>query len=99
MYLARLRPWQWRVGSLVLWLALGGLAMASKQYAVPDYGETINGDRDFEWSLTAVAPGGEPGARVFHDLVVHPARIAGDGGPHDVHVVTGRYVSAGGVAR
>jgi len=66
---------------------------------VPDYGETINGDRDFERSLTAAAPGGEPGVRAFHGLVVQPARIAGDDGPRDVHVVTGRYVSAGGVVK
>ena len=101
MYLARLRPWQWRVGSLLLGLALGAVATVSKQYAVPDYGETMNGDRDFERALLAPAPGPDPGTgpRVFHDLVVHPVRIAGDDGPRDVHVVTGRYVSAGGVAR
>ena len=101
MYLARLRPWQWKVGSLLLGLALGGVATFSKQYAAPDYGETINGDRDFERSLVTPAPGPDPGTgpRVFHDLVVHPVRIAGDDGPRDVHVVTGRYVSAGGTVK
>ena len=99
MYLARLRPWQWRVGSLLLGLALGAVALISKQCAVADYGETINGDRDFERALTAVAPGGGAGVRVFHNLVVQPVRIAGDDGPRDVHVVTGRYVSAGGAVK
>src|SRR5688572_31645180 len=99
MNVARIRPWQWLVGSLLLGLALGWLATLSEQYSPPDYGETINGDRDFERSLTAAAPGGGRGTRVFHDLVVYPARIAGDDGPRAVHVVSGRYVTSRGTVR
>jgi len=98
MNLARLRPWQWLLASIVLGLTLGSLAVVGQQYATPDYGETINGDRDFERTLTR-APAGGAGARVFSNLVVYPARIAGDDGPRAVHVVTGEYIGPGGVIR
>jgi hypothetical protein len=99
MNLARLRPWQWLLTSIVLGFTLGSLASVGQQYAAPDYGETINGDRDFERALTSRAPAVGPGARVFSNLVVYPARIAGDDGPRTVHVVSGEYTGPGGGVR
>jgi hypothetical protein len=85
--LVLLKRWHWLVVATLMGLA-AGYAFKPTSLDLRDYGERLNGPRDYEWNLIRETKG----RRRFMELEVHRQEVTNPaGGSRDAWIVSGLY--------